>query len=100
MEDLVMPSKLYGILAAGRPVAFIGEQDSDIARLLHREQVGFAVTQADGDGLAQQILSLSRDPELQIEYQRNARALFERKFTLYLGLKRWQGLLEKVSTLA
>jgi len=100
MEDLVMPSKLYGILAAGRPVAFIGEQDSDIGRLLHREQVGFAVTQADGDGLAQQILTLARDPKRQIQYQSNARALFEREFTLYLGLERWQGLLEKVSTLA
>jgi hypothetical protein len=32
-EGLVMPSKLYGVLAAGRPVLFIGDPAGDVARI-------------------------------------------------------------------
>ena len=31
-EGLVVPSKLYGVLAAGRPVVFIGDPEGDVAR--------------------------------------------------------------------
>ena len=34
LEGLILPSKFYGILAAGRPVVFIGDPDGELARLL------------------------------------------------------------------
>ena len=46
--QLVYPSKLAGVLAAGRPVLFIGPTDSEIARLLEREQCGAAIDPAGG----------------------------------------------------
>ena len=33
-EGLVMPSKLYGALAAGRPILFIGDPEGDAARIV------------------------------------------------------------------
>ena len=33
-EGLVMPSKLYGALAAGRPVVFVGDPEGDTARIV------------------------------------------------------------------
>ncbi len=34
VEGFVFPSKFYGILAAGRPVIFVGQRDGEIARLI------------------------------------------------------------------
>ena len=34
LEGLVLPSKFYGIIAAGRPVLFVGAADGEIASLV------------------------------------------------------------------
>ena len=49
---LVYPSKLAGVLAAGRPVLFVGPPGGEIAQLLAREQCGMAVGPDDGARLA------------------------------------------------
>ncbi|MCF3936071.1 glycosyltransferase family 4 protein [Acuticoccus sp. M5D2P5] len=43
-EGLIMPSKLYGVLAAGRPVLFLGDPDGSVAREI--ETHGFGVVLA------------------------------------------------------
>jgi glycosyltransferase involved in cell wall biosynthesis len=98
MEDLVMPSKLYGILAAGRPVAFVGESDGDLARLVTREQVGFAVAHGDGAGLATGIRRLAGDRALQQQLSCNARRLFESEFTSEKRFEDWRTLLESLGS--
>ena len=52
MEGLIVPSKFYGIAAAGRPTIFVGSRDGEIAGLLSAGEAGFAVDQGDGLGLA------------------------------------------------
>ena len=37
---LVVPSKVYGILAAGRPCVFLGPRESEVARTLERHECG------------------------------------------------------------
>lgn len=50
LEGLIVPSKTYGCLAAGRPVIFIGAADGEIATLL--SDAGAGATCALGDGAA------------------------------------------------
>lgn len=50
MAGLCVPSKLYGILAAGRPTLFIGPEQSEAAELIRESQCGFVVH--PGDSLA------------------------------------------------
>jgi glycosyltransferase involved in cell wall biosynthesis len=97
MEDLVLPSKLHGVLAAGRPVAFIGDTDSDIAAMIRRENVGFSISLGDGAGLANRIRQLASDPGMQEVYRANARALFLREHTQAQGVARWRKLLRDVA---
>ena len=40
LEGMIVPSKFYGIVAAGRPVIHVGDPDGEIARILEREQCG------------------------------------------------------------
>jgi hypothetical protein len=35
LEGLIVPSKFYGIAAAGRPTIFIGAEDGEIGRMLN-----------------------------------------------------------------
>jgi glycosyltransferase involved in cell wall biosynthesis len=61
MEGLVAPSKLYGILATGRPVAVICEPHSYLRQLIDDAQCGEAFDNGDDRGLAQFIYRLAHN---------------------------------------
>lgn len=61
MEGVVAPSKFYGMLAAGRPIAAICEPHSFLRRILTKAGCGRAFTNGDGAGLARFILQLAHD---------------------------------------
>ncbi len=60
----VVPSKVYGLLAAGRPVLFIGPADATPARIIERFGCGWRVACGDVVGLTQLLLHLFANPEL------------------------------------
>lgn len=64
LEGTIAPSKLYGILAAARPVAAICEKHSYLRHLIVEAGCGFAVDNGDGSSLANWIRRLARNPEL------------------------------------
>jgi glycosyltransferase involved in cell wall biosynthesis len=75
-EGLVMPSKLYGALAAGRPIVFIGDPEGDTARIV-RDGPGL-VARADAiPALAAQIRALRRDPARLAQKGAAARRAYE-----------------------
>jgi glycosyltransferase involved in cell wall biosynthesis len=96
MEDLVMPSKLYGILAAGRSALFIGERDSAIADLIHRHDVGKAFVHGDGASLTEEIRNLAANREPVDRMQKNARELFENRFTRARCVVQWKELIARI----
>lgn len=92
MEDLVAPSKIYGVLAVGRPVAFVGER-AGIAQWIEKEAIGIAIASGGGQDLAEQIQKLAGNTEKQREYRENARNVFENRYTRALAVTRWKNLL-------
>ena len=95
MEGLVLPSKIYGVLAAGRPMAFIGDEDGEIADLIHQNEVGFAVGHGQGAGLAEKIQQLAQNSEGLRQMGANARHLFEQQYAMPIAISRWKQLLSK-----
>ena len=84
----VVPSKVYGLMAAGRPVLFIGPVESTVAEIINRFQCGWHVDNGDTEGLIQLLNLLSNEPTLvQLAGQR-ARAAFEANYDLPLGVER------------
>jgi colanic acid biosynthesis glycosyl transferase WcaI len=69
--DLVMPSKLGGMLASGRPVIAMAHVGTQIATVL--EGVGLIVPPEDVDELAAAVRLLATDPQRRIEMGRAAR---------------------------
>ena len=60
---LVVPSKVYGALAAGRPCLFLGPEESEVARLLREHQCGEVLPNPQDALLAERIAGWQRAPE-------------------------------------
>ena len=60
----VVPSKVYGILAAGRPVLFIGPAAATPALVIARHDCGWQIDCGDVNGLRRLLLHLAANPEL------------------------------------
>src|SRR5262245_9276422 len=93
LEGLIVPSKFYGIAAAGRPTLFIGAADGEIAQLIDQTACGFNVTPGDVKSLGDRILQLARDPELCRTMGARARAAFEARWEMRSAMKQWEQIL-------
>ena len=76
--DLVLPSKLSGMLASGRPVIATCRSGTEISGIV--SQCGIVVEPEDGSNLALAIVKLADDPELRSELGRRARTFAETNF--------------------
>jgi colanic acid biosynthesis glycosyl transferase WcaI len=96
MEGLIVPSKFYGIAAAGRATAYIGDTNGEIPRYLKQHKCGFAVAVGEGEALAQRLNELAAEPERCYEMGARARALFEREFDQKIAIGKWEQLLSEI----
>ena len=98
-ESLVNPSKLSGILAAGRPVLFVGPLRSALATFIQEEGIGAVHAPGDAAGLVATLQRWSvNDGAEAAALGRRARACYERYFTFGTALDQWEKLLGGVGT--
>ena len=76
-EGLVAPSKVYGHLAAGTPVAAITPSGSYLRQLVELQGCGRWFANGDADGLADWILQLKNNPTNAKAYGNASRRLLE-----------------------
>jgi glycosyltransferase involved in cell wall biosynthesis len=93
LEGLIVPSKVYGCLAVGRPIVFVGAKNGEIGRLVRENHCGCVVAPDDTDGLARAVLTLAGAPDLVAEMGHNARRAFDRNFDLGHAQRRWRALI-------
>ena len=94
LEGLIVPSKLYGILAAGRPLIFIGDSDGELGRVIERTGCGRQVTVGDSAGLVDSLRNLEMEPKLLVHMGARARQLLCAEYSLQRALERWFKLIE------
>jgi glycosyltransferase involved in cell wall biosynthesis len=73
LSGYIVPSKLYPILAAGRPFVAAIDADSEAADIARRFECGVVVAPGDAAALAQAIRRLAADPDTCLRMGRNAR---------------------------
>jgi colanic acid biosynthesis glycosyl transferase WcaI len=93
LEGLVVPSKLYGIMASGRPALYVGPVASEAARTITAYGCGFVVSNSDADGFTQAILSAQRDAATAQAMGAAARRAFEKEFDRPVATGRYFALL-------
>jgi glycosyltransferase involved in cell wall biosynthesis len=95
MPGLLVPSKIYGILAAGRPTLYIGPDEGEISDIVEAGRCGARVAIGGAEAVAREILRYAEDENLRQEQGRRARELFEERYTKEQGLKAFIRLIER-----
>ncbi len=93
LEGIVVPSKLYAILAAGRPVLAVAAAASDTARIVVESGCGLAADPDDPAAVADAIRRLRSDPAKLAEMGRRAREI-SNKYARVNELERFVGIIE------
>jgi glycosyltransferase involved in cell wall biosynthesis len=75
LEGVVVPSKLYPTLAAGRPVLGVAPEGSDLVRIIRRSRCGLAADPDDPASVADAIRGVLHDSEQLQEMGRRAREI-------------------------
>jgi glycosyltransferase involved in cell wall biosynthesis len=96
-EGLVHPSKLYGIMAAGRPTIFVGDPLGETATILKDCDAGVSVASGDARGLVHAILALRDDGAMRRRMGIAARGAFDRMYAMPIALGRWLQLLQRLA---
>lgn len=94
LEGLVVPSKLYGIAAVGRPAIFVGDPAGEAGAFLAGARCGLAVRPGDALALVAAIETLAGDPALAQRMGAAARRTFDERHDLPRAVARWRALLE------
>ena len=92
LEGLIVPSKIYGILAAGRPTLFIGDTDGEVARILGRGECGTAVLPGDVNPAIAYLKDLAASPERLRQASTNARRLLDERFSERPAMDGWHAV--------
>jgi len=94
LEGLIVPSKLYGILASGRPVLNIGSVEGEVSKTILDNACGIAAEIGDIDYIADSILKLKNDKkQLQVMCE-SSRNLYQTKYAKKFSHIQWHELLE------
>lgn len=92
---MVVPSKAYGIMAAGRGVLYVGPAESEIGQMVEREGAGWRVANGDSGSLAALLARLRRHRHEVEQAGKRARELFERRYSTQEGVGRVLGAIER-----
>jgi glycosyltransferase involved in cell wall biosynthesis len=96
LKGLVVPSKFYGIAAAGRPVIAICRKDGEIARLVDQHGCGLVIEPGDANGLAEALSHLSKDTQCVAAMGGRARAMLETDFPRREAFAKWRSLFDHI----
>jgi putative colanic acid biosynthesis glycosyltransferase WcaI len=95
LEGVVVPSKLYSILAAGRPVLAVAPSTSDAARIVTESGCGLSADPDDPAAVAAAIRTLRSDPARLVQMGQRARDA-AKKYARVNELERFLEILEEV----
>ena len=96
----VVPSKVYGLLAAGRPVLFIGPAEATPARIIRKHGCGWHIDCGDSAALVALLQHLAEHRTEVVTAGKTARTVLETHFDRHLGTQRIMRLLEGENSFA
>jgi glycosyltransferase involved in cell wall biosynthesis len=96
LSGFVVPSRVYGILSAGRPIVVAADPDSETARLVDEAGCGVAIP-PDRPELLANVIRSAHDGHLDLErLGANGRAYVEREADRSVALARYRSLIDRL----
>ncbi len=96
LEGLIVPSKFYSVLAAGRPVLFVGDPTSEMAKRIDEADCGRSFFIGASADLAATIRQLASHPAQVTKMGERARDLWAARFQRKQALAAWEAVVAKV----
>jgi glycosyltransferase involved in cell wall biosynthesis len=96
-DRLVVPSKFYGALAAGRAVIYQGNEKSEIARTIRDEGIGKIIPSHVPDDLEKAIRTYRQAPTMALQQGRKAHQLSQEKLSMHKTLSAYFRVITKAA---
>ncbi|MDH5719008.1 MAG: glycosyltransferase family 4 protein [Spirochaetia bacterium] len=93
VETLCAPSKIYSIMASGRPFIVLSQENSEPAKIAKKSGAGFRVNQNDIEGLIEKIDFFYANRKSLNIMGKNARNYFENNYKRNMVTKKYAELL-------
>ncbi len=81
MAGVSVPSRVYDVLAAGKPVIAVTDAHSELALIVREERIGWVVPPGHPDQIVDTILEAHSNPGMLAEMSRRAHAAAEDKYS-------------------
>jgi glycosyltransferase involved in cell wall biosynthesis len=98
LEGVLVPKKLYGAMAVGRPVIFVGGERSEVAAVIREALCGFRVEPGDAAGFVRVVQRLKATTGERFSMGKRAHKAFIEKYERKLGTAKIGQLLAEVAS--
>jgi glycosyltransferase involved in cell wall biosynthesis len=96
LEGVVVPSKLYNILAHGRPILAVATERAEVARIVQQYDCGIAADPDDATQVREAIRCILNKPERLDRMSRQARKMAE-SYDRSAELRKFVDVIEEVA---
>ncbi|MEI5911303.1 glycosyltransferase family 4 protein [Bacillus albus] len=98
IKGVSVPSKIYGVMAAGKPILGVLEQDSEAQRLIEKSNSGIVVEPQDYNGIVHTIEQFYRmEKSKVIEMGLNGRKYLDENLKREISINKYRNLLKQIS---
>ena len=96
-EGLMVPSKFYGAMSAGKPVLFVGPRTSEVALAIQDSCAGIVVEPGDAHSLKRALADVVSNGNLRADMAARALQFAKTKWSPEIALERWSVLIERIA---
>ncbi len=96
MSGISVPSRMYNVMAAGKPIIAVADEDSELAMVIQEEDIGWVVPPGRPDKLVSIILEAQAQPEKLMAMGSRARQVVENKYSREHAIKSYLALFQKL----
>ncbi len=97
MTGAGVPSRMYNIMAAGKPIIAVTKTTSEVALVVQEERIGWVASPEDPDELVESILDAQSDRKRLEEMGTRARAVAEKKYPRPRIVEQYVSLIERIA---
>lgn len=92
MRGVAMPSRTYNLMAAGKPILALTEADSEVARVLEEEAIGWQVEPGEPEKLLEMIYKIYEERQRLPQMGEKARRAALNKYSVETAVDKYKNL--------
>ena len=96
LENFIYPSKIYGILAVGRPILFVGDPNGEISKFIKENKCGIFIENGDYKLSVNCIMELCKNNIKAKQMGQSGRRLFIQKYDFKIAANKFNNLFMQI----